>query len=258
MVGLTTINGFPLSMDERLAKLKEAGFGSVLMWWGNDETESREERIKLAAKHNLQVENVHAQTDDLNAIWADGENGERIISELLNEIADCRQYGISTIVMHLTNGSNPPPISKTGVSRVERLIGAANKMNVRVAFENMRVPEHTKYFIDNYRTPFVGLCYDSGHENYWTPETDWLSLYSDRIFAIHLHDNCGDADSHMIPFDGDINWSKKLRQLSRSNYKGSIALECEYHHGIYETGGFENYLKKAYRAGASIEHLITG
>lgn len=258
MIGLTTINGYPLPMETRFEKIKAAGFDSILLWWGNDEKENRQERVVLAEKHHLIIENVHAQTDNLNSLWLSGDEGEQTVSELITEIEACGIYGISTIVLHLTNGSAPPSLSEAGIKRIERLINTAEKMNVQIAFENIRIPQHTQYILDHYHSASVGLCYDSGHENYWTPEIDWLNLYGNRIFAIHLHDNTGNGDSHMIPFDGNIDWDTKLKALAGSSYQGSITLEAEYHHGVYAMDGFEAFLKKANISGADIENRIRG
>lgn len=258
MIGITSINGFPLSMEERFAHIKASGFDSILLWWGNDEAESRKERVLLAKKYKLYIENVHAATNNLNAIWLNGDDGNRTIFELIKEIEDCSLYSVKTIVLHLTKGSNPPPVSKIGIERIERLITLAEKHSVCLAFENVRLPQHTRYILDKYHSPFVGLCYDSGHENYWSPDINWLDLYSDRIFAIHLHDNNGDMDSHLIPFDGSIDWSEKAKAIAASSYNGTVTVETEYHSSkAYEADGFEAFLKKAYRNGIIIGDMIS-
>lgn len=79
MVGITSVNGLHLSMEERFYKIKSAGFDSILLWWGDDEAEPRKERILLAEKYNLSIENVHTSTEHLNAIWKSGDEGEHTL-----------------------------------------------------------------------------------------------------------------------------------------------------------------------------------
>ena len=62
----------------------------------------------------------------------------------------------------------------------------------------------------NFKSPYVGLCYDVGHDHYWRVQ-DWLGLFGDRVFALHLHDNFADKDSHFIPFDACKKSCKSLK-----------------------------------------------
>lgn len=245
MVGITSINGFPALMSERFSLFKAAGFESVLLWWGPGEKESRGERVALAKRYGLRIENVHATTDNLNAIWLNDSAGNQTLAELEQELKECSYFGIDTLVVHLTNGSVPPPVSKIGISRIELLIFSAEKNGVRIAFENLRTPEHVQYVLNHYSSRFVGLCYDSGHEHFWTPNFDWLKEYSSRVFAIHLHDNCGEKDSHLVPFDGEIDWRQKSKQIADSSYTGSITIESEYNvsaqYRRYELTDFLSY-----------------
>ena len=55
-----------------------------------------------------------------------------------------------------------------------------------------------------------------------------MKEYGSRVFAIHLHDNCGEKDSHLVPFDGEIDWRQKSKQIADSSYTGSITIESEY------------------------------
>ena len=257
MIGITSINGLSFSMDERFAKIKAAGFESIMLWWGADETSSRATRVALAKKHGLHIENAHATTDHLNTLWLNDDAADHTLSELKQEITDCAHLGINTLVMHLTNGSEPPPVSDIGILRIESLIQHAENKKIRVAFENVRKAEHVQYILNHYNSPYVGLCYDSGHEYLWTPDTDWLNTYSQRVFAIHLHDNHGDGDFHLIPFDGEIDWSKKAKQIAQSSYTGTITIESEIHSSNqYDRDGFDSFLTCTYQSGKKLADMI--
>lgn len=257
MIGISSINGLSLPMDERFARIKAAGFESILLWWGADEPDSRAMRVALAKKHNLHIENAHATTDNLNTLWLDGDAGDNTLSELKQEITDCSHWEIGTLVVHLTNGSTPPSVSDIGISRIEQLIRHAECKKIRLAFENMRKPEHIRYILNHYTSSYVGLCYDSGHEHFWSPETDWLNEYGARVFAIHLHDNNGDMDSHLVPFDGEIDWSKKTKQIAESSYTGTITIESEIHSSNrYDKDGLDSFLSYTYLSGKKLAEMI--
>ena len=257
MIAITSINGFPLPMKMRMEAIRSAGFDSVLMWWGPDEKETRKERALAARDCGLAIENAHATTDNLNLLWCDGEEGERTFSELSAEIRDCVDAEISTLVLHLTNGSAPPEVGTVGMNRMERLIRIAEQENIRLAFENMRVPQHIDAVLSAFPSPVVGFCYDTGHENYWSRERDWLQMYGQRLFAVHLHDNMGDRDAHLVPFDGCIDWNRKMRQLAAIGYSGALAIESELHvNERYQHLDFGGFLAKALNAGKHLEQIF--
>jgi len=257
MIGITTYNGCPLPIQRRFALYAQMELGSLLLWWGGDESADRAERVRLAGKYALQIENAHAGTENLNALWLPGEAGEAVLAERLEEITDCARLGVGTLVIHLTNGSVPPPVSEIGMERIGRMTERAGALGVRLAFENMRLPAHTAAVLDQFELPHVGLCYDSGHEHLWSPQTDWLALYARRIFAIHLHDNNGDADAHLLPFDGGIDWDAKARAVAASSYRGSVTVEAEFRRGgRYEAEGLRVFLGKAKQRGVRLEQMI--
>lgn len=257
MIGITSINGFPLPMEKRMAKIRTAGFASIMLWWGPDEAESRRKRVDAAVSEGLHIENAHASTDQLNMLWVEGTEGDDTLDELIREIDDCACLGVGTLVMHLTNGSAPPPVSAAGMRRMETLIRCAEYGKVHLAVENVRLPNHVRFLLDQCDSPYVGLCWDSGHEHFWTPDTDWLDLYGNRVFAVHLHDNRSDADSHLVPFDGIIDWERKAAQIARSSYTGSITMESEMHASrLYEADGFDAFLTHAYLRGQQLESMI--
>ncbi|MBZ9689700.1 sugar phosphate isomerase/epimerase [Clostridium estertheticum] len=256
-IGITTINGYPLTMDERMEAFRNAGFHSILLWWGDDEIESKAYRVALADKYNLMIENVHASTDGLNSLWIDSIDGESIVERSKNCILECNQFNIRTMVMHLTNGSNPPPVSRTGIYRMEKIIECAENNHIVLAIENMRVPEHVKFVLDTYPTPCIKFCYDSGHEHYWSPNINWLSLYGDRVGAIHLSDNVGNMDSHLIPFDGNVKWQRIIENLSKSSYTGTITIEAEKgSSNLYDDIELDEFLVHAYKSGLSLYEMI--
>jgi len=163
------------------------------------------------------------------------------------------------MVVHLSSGNTPPPVSAVGITRLERLIEAAEAMRVRLAFENMRIAEYTRYALDNCDSSFVGFCYDTGHENFWTRDINWLSLYGNRLFAVHLHDNNGETDAHLLPFDGNIDWQIIAKALPLSAYNGCTALECEFNpKGPYGAMSIEDFLKVAFERGKRLNKMISG
>jgi L-ribulose-5-phosphate 3-epimerase len=114
-----------------------------------------------------------------------------------------------------------------GIERMKRIIETAERLNVNIAVENMSRPEYLDCIFRNIQSERLGFCFDSGHCNVFTPEIDFLSLYGDKLIALHLHDNNGTEDWHSLPFSGSINWGDIANKLKAISYNGAIALEVE-------------------------------
>lgn len=94
-----------------------------------------------------------------------------------------------------------------------------------MALENLRSIENLGHVFDNINSSRLGFCFDSGHQNYRSKSTDLLTMYGDKLMALHLHDNDESADQHCMPFDGNINWDAVMKKLTYVHYKGPTALE---------------------------------
>ena len=110
------------------------------------------------------------------------------------------------------------------------------------------------YVLDNYKDKHVAFCYDTGHANLWIRGTDWLSMYADRLAAIHLHDNNGNEDEHTFPLTGTIDWIAVMEKINKSLYDGCLALETEYK-GNENTEQLESFLKTSYQSGLDLALL---
>lgn len=222
--------GYPLELEDRLRLIKQAGFEAVLLWWA---VESEFEptiphKVEAAAKAGLAVENAHLQFAGMNSMWEDGFAGEHYCSELIGLIAEAGVYGVPTLVVHLTRTSTPPGPNELGYSRFMRLVEAAERADVTLAFENLKVVERLYDFMKLADSARVGVCFDSGHNHYVCPERRICRDFAPLIKAVHLHDNFGNKDSHLIPFDGNADWDKIRQELIDSAYSGAWSLEIEH------------------------------
>jgi len=235
--------------------IKQAGFDGVLAWW-NDAFGDSDFRSnpKLARDAGLFVENMHTPFDKINNLWLDNLDGSGLLEYFLELVGDCADYQIPTMVMHLSKGDTPPPFNVLGLDRVKRIIEKAEKLNVNVAFENLRLISYLEYVLSNVDSPCAGFCYDSGHHNIRSSDVDLLGLYGSRLMALHLHDNHGAADHHLLPYDGTIDWPTVMGKIKKTGYTGPLALEAES--TGYEGMQPEEYLRLLYERAKKLEELM--
>jgi sugar phosphate isomerase/epimerase len=222
--------GFRYSFEDIIRLIKEAGFQSVMTWWGDEFKETdgpKEMKPEIIRNANLKLENVHLPFEGINTIWEDNLNGQEMYNLYSSCIDECKIFEIPTAVLHITSGNNPPPFGEIGLNRFKRLIEKAEKHGLNIAIENLRKIEYLDYIFNNIESSRLKFCYDSGHENCYMPEIDLLGKYGNKLIALHLHDNDGTADQHLLPFNGTVNWKNIMEKLKKLEYKGSLALEID-------------------------------
>ncbi|MCL2446662.1 MAG: sugar phosphate isomerase/epimerase [Oscillospiraceae bacterium] len=230
MLAIYDYFGYDLAYDESCRLIAQAGFSHVMMWYGDDfGLEFRAaNRPAQARAHGLAIENIHAPFDEVNHIWEDTPDGQRVFAGYLQMLNDCAAYDISTVVMHATRRPEGPPVSEIGLARWAKLITRAEQLGVNIAIENMRQDYGLSYaelLLERFDSPRFGFCFDSGHYHARRREVDWLTRWPARLMALHLHDNHGVDDEHLLPGDGTIDWPVLMRQIEQTGYIGAVALE---------------------------------
>ena len=74
----------------------------------------------------------------------------------------------------------------------------------------------------------VHVCLDVGHAYYAGQEPSEAAekLLKKRVLAtMHIHDNYGSKDLHLLPFMGRIRWGRLVEVLRRFGYKGNLVVE---------------------------------
>ena len=204
--------------------IREAGFDGVILLWADYFDQDYREFPRYAAEAGLFVENTHGPYMHSNDIWTDTAAGEDYTEHLLRCVRDCQTYQIPTMVVHPVNGNIPlPEDPAVGLDRFRRVLELAETCGVQIAMENQGNPAYLDLVFEQLRCERLGFCYDSGHEKFYSPERDLLTQYGNRLTAVHLHDNDGTADAHMLPFTGAVDWDRMRNRLA--DYRGAIALE---------------------------------
>ena len=102
-------------------------------------------------------------------------------------------------------------------SSLEHLSLFARQRGVTIAIENtpgeMATPANLKTFLVQTRLANVKLCFDTGHAHLDGGVVPALETARDLIATSHIHDNHGERDEHLLPFEGTIDWDASLTAL---------------------------------------------
>jgi sugar phosphate isomerase/epimerase len=106
----------------------------------------------------------------------------------------------------------------------------------------------------HYGPEYIGFCYDSGHAILGRNRMDRLAPLMERLCVLHLHDNDGQGDLHLLPFAGAVDWGLAAQLIAASPYEKPISYEVSIHNtGIGEERAF---LQQAYAAGTRFAAMI--
>jgi len=243
--------------ENTVKMIADLGFGAV---FSDISFGAKPEKIaELCSRYALEYQFVHTVYKGINNMWLDNIDGRQMFETLLSNIDSCSRANVPIAVVHISSGFTPPPITQLGIDRFTALVEHAQNKNVKIAFENLRVPKYLKWAMDNFKeNDFVGFCWDIGHENCFTRGIEYMSLYGDRLLCTHIHDNYKKlgGDLHLIPFDGKIDYKKAALHLKKSGYNGHLMLEVFSKNEIYKDVTDIEFLTKAYNAIKKFQKLI--
>ena len=115
-------------------------------------------------------------------------------------------------------------------------------------------PDAQTAIIDGLGEGAAGV-WDFGHA-YLTNggDTGPLKKLGSRIKGLHVHDNGGVNDDHLIPFDGTIDWREQMSALRAAGFDGFLTLELAYVCGE-KIGSF---LARAHSAAVRLDGMLRG
>jgi sugar phosphate isomerase/epimerase len=172
------------------------------------------------------------------------------------------------LVMHMggSRETADPRKRDAAFSSLEHLVLHAKHVGVTIAVENtlseMGDPVYLRAFVDETRLSGLRFCFDTGHafmadgpaeerlEKCFTP-------LADLVATAHIHDNHGEKDEHLPPFEGEIDWQAATKLLKSAPAKPlPLVLELKEQTGP-EATGFSAQVKGARRAMDKLEKEIS-
>jgi sugar phosphate isomerase/epimerase len=225
---------------ELLGQISEAGFAGLEIFCTRSHFEySTKSEIQAMAsaldQHGLQLVSLHAPTSrDMSATRESGtplsicevERVRRIeaMDELRRviDVADDLPYARLTLHMGGARETADPRKRDAAFSSLEHLILHAHHAGVTICVENttseMGDPAYLRAFVDETRLTGLRFNFDIGHANLSDfPEEERLEKsfapVRDLVSSVHLHDNRGEKDEHIPPYDGTIDWPAAIKLL---------------------------------------------
>lgn len=240
--------------------IKRAGFDAVdfnleryhkadsVYYKSDDEFESFFEFVKDKAR---EYELIISQTHGLCATYLpDDSEREAIVNRLCElDLRAASLIGSPATVIHFINstrwGVQPASVMREVSSRMfDTILPYAEKYKVKIAMETFGAARVSgarirdffadatefKMQYDRLNTEYKTICVDTGHthevESFWViPPEEMIRTLGKDVTLLHLHDNSGHWDDHLLPGMGNIKWGAVFDALDDIGYSGVYNFE---------------------------------
>ena len=225
---------------ELLGQIASAGFSGVEIFCSrahfdySSRTEAREIKSALADSR-LTLASLHAPTSrDLSSTRESGQplsicEVERVrrieaMDELKRAIDIAEELPFPRMIFHMggTRETADPRKRDAAFSSLEHLILHARHVGVTICVENttseMGDPAYLRSFYDETRLTGLRFNFDIGHSFLGdAPEEERVEKgfapLRELVVGAHIHDNHGEKDEHLPPYEGKIDWENAVKVL---------------------------------------------
>ena len=246
---------------------RDAGFevvslGMKVDYSGFDTSHGRKSITRTLAGLGLTLDNVHGAGGMLSTL-DEAAHGTSIADAIMS-VEAAAELGADTIVQHLSGAGSPvealPREIDNARRAVEAILSRARALDVVIAVENSWPESYMAIFravMEEFDDPLVRFCYDTSHDQlYDGRQMRVLREYGERLAVLHVSDNRGEEDDHLLPREGVIDWERFTRTLASLPYGGDMLLE-----GTIARSGFKDpdvFTREAYSQATQLIRSVEG
>ncbi len=239
---------FNIPQLDRLKLVESAGYRSIdisfyregredSVFMQDDWKEYADAMMSYAKEHRLCFVQAHCPKGNPLAM---DDKRELFIAATIRCLEVCGRLGIKNAVFHpgWELGINREELIERNLEFLKKLIPTLEKTGVTLCYENMprRTNVDREYFhtadelleiVNSANHPLVQACWDVGHANI-SVESQYEEILKlgSHLKAVHIHDNRGEIDEHMLPYMGIVNWDEIMHALLDIKFPGYFTLEA--------------------------------
>lgn len=242
--GIYFYSSFDLDTKTALQIYYNNGFRKLGMYWKNNFKQSMQD-YNAAKQVGFEIEVIHGPFKNTADIWKYNFKGLKYYLLLKKYIKQMGKFNIKTLVLHTYDKTQFKP-TKLGLKRFKNLVKLCKRNNVVLAVENLRTIDHMEYLLENINDDNFKFCLDFGHANVWQLKPmQLMQKHGSRLHTVHISDNDGEKDYHLVPGDGTMDWPLLMEELKK-HYKGPLMLEIDnFKHPTIKYPDLDTYLKRA-------------
>jgi sugar phosphate isomerase/epimerase len=196
------------------------------------------------ADHAVVLHSVHAPLFGDTAWGRDGglpislaylERRHRIDSmdEVKRALEIAERLPFRYLVVHLGLAGESYDLRKfdAAFTSLEHLCIFAKDRGVSLLLENtpneLSTPARLVQFIE-YTRLNARICFDTGHAHMGDGVAPAFATLKDRVALTHVHDNHRVKDEHLLPFEGEIDWTETVRAFRSAEGQFPVLFEPQH------------------------------
>jgi len=232
-----------------LADISQAGIATVEIFcaprhFSYREPQAVRELADALGEYRLELHALHSPTErDLSPGRESGvpisiSDPERIrrldaVDEVKRALEVAERIPCRYLIQHMGHGrqSADPRKLDAAFSSLEQLSIFAKARGVTMALENtpdeLGAPSSLQHFIADTHLHDLKLCFDTGHAHIEDGVGPGIDAVRERLVTAHIHDNHGEKDEHLLPYEGTIDWEAALAALANAPQPVALVLELK-------------------------------
>lgn len=249
VLSTTVPYGFDFDTARFLAAARALGCVSGQFYRNPERPPTVAEALRVIERAGMRFDSMHGLFGhDIDPSSPDAAHRAACLAIYEKEARLALELGVRQVVVHPSaNREDLRPIPKAERDAAqsarwrlfEDFARRAADLGVRlgVSFLIENVPPHSPLGHDAtelarrigaINSPAIRMCFDTGHAHLTSSVSESLRSCAAVIDYLHLHDNAGESDDHLMPFDGTIDWRTFAAALRESRLDVPCMLEVFY------------------------------
>ncbi len=256
--GITNTSYGVYGFEGGIRKISSHGYDCIdYQGFVNIETEffglPLDEFEKVLREHRALIESVGLSVSQAHAPWrypsqdATPEGRAMWLEAMKKAIYGTHVLGCSRFVVHplmpyFDKGDHPEEVWALNEVFFANLADYAKEYGVTVCAENLPFPEYPLTtveqvceIVDKLDKDNLKVCLDTGHAAifFGARVGDAVRYIGKRLEAVHIHDNMGKEDEHLIPGEGIVDWNDFAAALGEIGFDKVVSLETSAKHKLH-------------------------
>lgn len=202
------------------------------------------EKFKKRSNHlNISVKAVHMPVNGVDISHLEEYDRIKSIREVEKTVLTAYKLGAEMVIVHPGGICNNLAVRKKKLEQclhsLKEIVKFCEQWNIKLALENTPPGslgddwEEIRVILDKISSNYLGICLDTGHyllyQHCFIGEEfdlekkpiDWQK----NLLHVHIHDNDGKRDLHLLPGEGCYPWATLVTHLKKIKYHGSLIVE---------------------------------
>jgi sugar phosphate isomerase/epimerase len=232
-----------------LGEIAQAGIASIEIFcapvhFGCRSLQAVREVASALEEYGLQLNSLHSPTErdlapgresGVPISICDPERIRRVdaVDEVKRALEVAERIPFRFLVQHLGHSHEMMDTRKldAAFNSLEHLVIFAKERGVTIALENtpshLGSPESLCRLIEETHLFDLKFCFDIGHAHIEEGVAKSFDIMQERIVTVHIHDNHGEKDEHLLPFEASVDWDAALSSLASLPEAPDLVLELK-------------------------------